>query len=286
MLTTIDEIITLAALALLALAVIQGIRHRGPTALLARAPGRPNRLRVESLLLVFFVTFAAAGLIDGVIRWTDADPADIRMRLIVNTVVPLIGIVACLMIARRDFDGGATAFCFGGSRLPDDDVRRQSIGGQACLAVAVTVMGIGLCSLILEATVSVVLWLKPDYTFDPHPTIAALHDGSQPFFVIAVLWLNAILLAPVAEEFFFRGLLQTFIGNVMHNRWLAIVLTSGAFGIVHFQQVQAVPALIALSILIGFLYERSGSLLPAVGVHVAFNLKTLVWEAVTTQIPT
>ena len=71
----------------------------------------------------------------------------------------------------------------------------------------------------------------------------------------------------------------------MHRRWLAIVLTSGAFGVVHLQQVQAVPALVALSILIGFLYERSGSLLPAIGVHVAFNLKTLIWDAAT-QVPT
>lgn len=286
MLTTIDEIITLAALALLALVVIQGIRHRGLTTLLAHAPTRPNRLRVDSLLLVFFVSFAAAALLDGVIRWADADPTDVRMRLIVNTVVPLVGIVACLMIARRDFDGGATAFCFGRSGTLDDDVHRQKFGGQVRLAVAVTVMGVGLCPLISEATVSAVLWLAPDYTFDPHPTIAALHDGPHPFFVIAVLWLNAALLAPVAEEFFFRGLLQTFLGNVMRNRWLAIVLTSGAFGIVHFQQVQAVPALVALSILIGFLYERSGSLLPAVGVHVAFNLKTLVWEAAATQVLT
>ena len=53
----------------------------------------------------------------------------------------------------------------------------------------------------------------------------------------------------------------------------------GAFGAVHFAQPHAIPALVVLSLLIGYAYERTGSLVAPVVIHAAFNLKTLIWSA-------
>ena len=86
-------------------------------------------------------------------------------------------------------------------------------------------------------------------------------------------------MAPIAEECFFRGLLQTFLVNVVPNRWVAIILTSIVFGAIHFPQPYAIGALIFLAILIGYAYERTGSVLVAIVIHALFNLKTLVWVA-------
>ena len=48
------------------------------------------------------------------------------------------------------------------------------------------------------------------------------------------LWFSAVVVAPMAEEVFFRGLLQTFLVNVLRNRWTAIAVASTLFAAVHF----------------------------------------------------
>ena len=144
---------------------------------------------------------------------------------------------------------------------------------------------VGLCPVIRDATVSLVCHFAPDFEFAPHATIKALHDPAQPAGVVAALWVGAAVIAPLAEESFFRGLLQTFLVGVLRNRWLAIALASMAFGLVHFPQPHAVGALVVLGILIGYVYERTGSLALAVVIHAAFNLKTLVWVTLGEPLP-
>jgi membrane protease YdiL (CAAX protease family) len=142
-----------------------------------------------------------------------------------------------------------------------------------------SILAIGLCPLIGEATVQVILHFWPSYQFDPHPTIKALHDGLQPRWVVVGLWIGAVAVAPIAEEFFFRGLLQTFLAGIVRNRWLAIGLTAIVFGIVHLSQPHTIVALAALGVLLGYAYERTGSLVPSIMIHAVFNLKTLIWDA-------
>jgi membrane protease YdiL (CAAX protease family) len=101
---------------------------------------------------------------------------------------------------------------------------------------------------------------------------------------VAGLWIGAVVVAPIAEEAFFRGLLQTFLAGVVRSRWLAIGLTAVAFGIVHFSQPHVIPALIVLGLLIGYAYERTGTLVVPVLIHAGFNLKTLVWDAFGTPV--
>ena len=91
--------------------------------------------------------------------------------------------------------------------------------------------------------------------------------------------MGAAAIAPIAEEAFFRGLLQTFLVNLVRNRWLAVLVASLAFSCVHFSQAHAIPALTVLAVLMGYAYERTGSLVPAVAIHAMFNLKTLLWDS-------
>lgn len=146
------------------------------------------------------------------------------------------------------------------------------------LVGVLTLLSLGLCPLVGEATIEGMRWIAPGYELPTHPTIVALHESTQPFGVVMTLWIGAIVLAPIAEELFFRGLLQTWLVNVLGSRCAAIALASLVFGAIHFGQPHAVAALFVLSVLMGYAYERTGSLWPSVMIHAAFNAKTLLWD--------
>ena len=268
--STLDQIIIILALLVV---VWTGIfwgrrRRRDP---LSNAPLRPNHLREDSILLAVCVYLLAAVVISGVVGLFVADPNEARARLIAGNGAHLCGIVACLLIADRRFEGGWFRFAFG---YPP-----ARLGRRVALVFFASILAIGLCPLIGEATVRAILHFWPSYQFDPHPTIKALHDGLQPRWAVVGLWIGAVAVAPIAEEFFFRGLLQTFLAGIARNRWLAIGLTAIVFGIVHLSQPHTIVALTAFGVLLGYAYERTGSLVPSIMIHAVFNLKTLIWDA-------
>jgi membrane protease YdiL (CAAX protease family) len=78
-----------------------------------------------------------------------------------------------------------------------------------------------------------------------------------------------ILLAPVAEEMLFRGLLYAWIRQIGFPR-LALVLTAGIFAFVHFNLATFLP-LFVLAVILAVLYERTGNLLAPIAAHSTFN---------------
>jgi membrane protease YdiL (CAAX protease family) len=108
--------------------------------------------------------------------------------------------------------------------------------------------------------------------------LTALRASDAPPWIVFSLWVGSAVIAPVAEECFFRGLLQTVVVRLTQQPWAAIVISALLFGVAHSSQPQAVPALVLLGALLGHLYEKSGSLVGPFTVHALFNLKTLVWQ--------
>lgn len=112
---------------------------------------------------------------------------------------------------------------------------------------------------------------------DPNPTRVAL------------LVLSAVLAAPLAEEFLFRGLLQNCLIGALTKRyentdpaeqpepapdkyrWLGIVTTAVIFAVFH-GDWQHWPALFVLGTFLGYTYERHGNLCIPILVHSLFNL--------------
>jgi membrane protease YdiL (CAAX protease family) len=269
-LTVIDYVLSWVALLLAAGFVAWRLvsPRRDP---LAAAPLRPNRLRGDILLVAVFAYLMAAVMLQWAVELAGGSTESVLATLLIGSGAQLVGIVICLGVASGTFEGGVRSYLIGG---------RPARGRLWPVSTAVmTVAAIGLCPIVRDVTVAGIRFFSPDHAFDPHPTIRALHDVSQPFGVHVALWLGAVVVAPLAEEFFFRGLLQTLFVKVLRSRWMAILLASLVFGAVHFSQAHAVPALIALGLLMGYAYERSGSLLPPVLIHAVFNLKTLVWDA-------
>ena len=92
--------------------------------------------------------------------------------------------------------------------------------------------------------------------------------GFTPFKTL--MFLSATVTAPLVEELVFRGLLQRLLRNLTHQPALAILLTSLAFAAIH-QPWTIRPSIFMLSVLLGWAYFRSGSIVLVILIHAIFN---------------
>lgn len=103
----------------------------------------------------------------------------------------------------------------------------------------------------------------------------------------AGLIVSSVIVASVLEEVLFRGLLQSALFDLFNGsrRWLIVLIAAFAFAVIHSGSVpwQALPGLAALGVILGWLYERTGSLMPCMLVHAGFNLFNVILALVVTQ---
>jgi membrane protease YdiL (CAAX protease family) len=85
------------------------------------------------------------------------------------------------------------------------------------------------------------------------------------------------MLAPLGEELFFRGYLQTRLRRVWRPG-PAILVTALAFGVIHGEPVHGVLAFV-LGLYLGLVTERAESVVPAVLCHAANNSVSVVLSA-------
>jgi membrane protease YdiL (CAAX protease family) len=122
--------------------------------------------------------------------------------------------------------------------------------------------------------------------------ILKLLQANPPISLKILLVIGAAIAAPVTEELFFRGLLQTALiqpglipafsrgGNLTTpptaaRRWLAIVLASIVFTAIHITP-EFFPTLFVLSLGLGYVYERTGNLWAPITLHAMFNGVSLI----------
>ena len=85
------------------------------------------------------------------------------------------------------------------------------------------------------------------------------------------------ILAPILEEMLFRGIvLRGFLEH--YPRRQAILWSAVMFGAAHLNIYQFVTGLVA-GCLLGWLYERTRSLIPGIALHAAFNSGAMVMSA-------
>jgi hypothetical protein len=93
---------------------------------------------------------------------------------------------------------------------------------------------------------------------------------------------SAVVLAPIAEEFVYRGLLQQGLKATGLGTRTAIVITSFLFAIVHWGILTEGSRLVGLTTLFilavgwGMLYERTGRIAAPVLAHAIFNATNLL----------
>ena len=128
------------------------------------------------------------------------------------------------------------------------------------------------------------------YTIESHSLLRELGDSAEPM----TLWLTiamAVVIAPLTEEILFRGLLQGALSRLHLWRWSPIIISAAIFALVHLStranaaagesslaQVETIPPLFFLGLVLGYSYEKSGSLYRPIWIHVGFNaLSMILW---------
>jgi hypothetical protein len=92
-----------------------------------------------------------------------------------------------------------------------------------------------------------------------------------------ILWVSALFAAifgPVAEEIFFRGFMYPAIRKTLGVFW-GMLITSAVFSLLHAHLVGFLP-IFALGMLLVYLFEKTGSLVPSMAVHMIHNVAMVI----------
>ncbi|MBQ3093939.1 MAG: CPBP family intramembrane metalloprotease [Clostridia bacterium] len=124
-------------------------------------------------------------------------------------------------------------------------------------------MGVGVCLLVTVA-MGLIPW--PASWMETYTEMAGEISGGWS--VISAL--ATVVVAPVVEELVFRGIAYTSLKSVM-PRWLAAVLVSATFGLLHGTAIWFSYTFVLGFVMI-FVYEQTKSLWGSIALHAAFNI--------------
>lgn len=214
---------------------------------------------LQTLLIHVAVAFAGvAGL---------AEDAPLGIRLAVSGLATAVGTVFSLayLIAR----GASLADLGLGDVRPAEDLR-LAVGGLALVVAPV-----------LAFAYAVNLWVPYE-----HPIVDLLR-AQRDSTALAIVALSAVVVAPLAEELFFRRVLQGWLEKRLPQAdgGQAVGLAAAAFALAHAGQGLAFLPLFPLALVLGHLVRRTGSIVPAVLLHGLFNAVSLALLLLQTSAP-
>ncbi len=111
-------------------------------------------------------------------------------------------------------------------------------------------------------------WVSANYGAKQQQMVELLKNNPDPALLGAIAF-SAIIIAPIAEEFIFRGYLYPVVKRYS-ERWFAALFTGLLFGVVHFN-LMGLPLLIIMGVVLVILYEITGSLWVPIACHATFN---------------
>ena len=155
------------------------------------------------------------------------------------------------------------------------DARRRVLQGLGASVAAVVGNGLGqnLTVFVLAlgmGEAAATKYVSSEQQHNPiYRMIPQLHVGVE----ITLLALIVGVVVPVGEEIFFRGLVLGALRRSLH-RHTAVVVSALFFAAAHLQAVELLPILI-LGLVLGYLYEITGSLVPGMIAHGLNNLAAL-----------
>ncbi|MFP4054166.1 MAG: CPBP family intramembrane glutamic endopeptidase [Phycisphaerae bacterium] len=220
---------------------------------LPQAPGRPNQLNPLHVVIPFALWLASSSMVG---LWKHTNFVYLGLM-----GTQLIWLTASLAMAHLAFRGGIVRGMGLSTRHWAFDAMRALM---AYLIVMPPLIGVYILSLNLV----------PSEYHHVHPLLQKLAELPLRWRLAIVV--SAGVLAPVSEEVFFRGLVQSMFRRHGAGPWGAIVTTSLIFGAIHVPNFQDVAPLVVLSLAMGYCYERTGRLLPSILIHAIFNCLMLI----------
>ena len=240
------------------------------------APGAPRRGLAAvpvwspflAMLVTFFVASIASIILVAVVEaaGTRVDPDDLPPGILIGgSVVQDVALLVFAVVFARIWSGPLRPSDFGLRRTPL----------KPALAWAA---GIYVAFWVFAAVYSAIVGTGPEQDL-----VSDLKDEDSLVVLIGFAVLVAFI-APIVEEFFFRG----FLFGVLRERLgvLAAILIAGTiFGLIHAAgtPIRTLGILVALGVGLCVLYWKTNSLLPGIALHSLHNAisfgatKELVW---------
>ncbi|WP_342570837.1 type II CAAX endopeptidase family protein [Paenibacillus sp. FSL R5-0749] len=97
-------------------------------------------------------------------------------------------------------------------------------------------------------------------------------------FTIVIGIVSAGFVSPLYEEIFYRGFIYRWLRTRIRMKW-AIVISALIFTLAHFPTINAMPVNFISGVVFAWTYERTGSVVPGMIVHGAFNTIAVVLTA-------
>ena len=229
----------------------------------------PGPLMVGAVFLVFVLLLTVAALVCKALG-VDADRSRIpgsgdwhALQVAQDVAKLLISLLMVAIAARcRPFPAGSR-FAGGAGRL-----WKLAAGGVLVLLAVVY--------LQLYAGQIVWHWLQPDAVQPVHVVLRAFQESAWGRWGAVQLLVSALVIAPVSEELFFRGMLLGMFWRISGRAWLSVALSAVGFGLIHASQPQAVLPLATMGLILGYLRLRYRSLTLCVLIHALFNARTMI----------
>lgn len=183
-------------------------------------------------------------------------PDEHIMAVINSTIMDILGFATVLYFVTKKYK----------RRLADLGISLKNFLRNIRVAVTAYITLLPVLSLILLVALSVLKLIR--YEPPSIPIFELLYEESRPKLLL-VLTILVSFIGPVAEETFFRG----FAYPALRKRFgikNGIILISFVFSLLHANLVGFFP-IMALGILLAYLYEKTGSLIPSIAVHVIHN---------------
>ncbi len=227
------------------------------------AYGSPPEVRWQFIdILRVIVTFYFFAYL---LQWIEADilglmniknPNEVLFDVLNATLMDVIGLVIVLFFAVNKFKSGLAGL----GLIFKNTARnmRLAIGGYFTL---IPVLAIIMILVFIGIRV---------FSYEPPETKALemLYEakGTKLLFILTAL---VTIIGPIAEELFFRGFAYPVFRKKIGVR-NAILVVSFIFAMLHMNIVSFFPIL-ALGILLAYLYEKTGSIIPSIAVHIIHN---------------
>ncbi len=123
---------------------------------------------------------------------------------------------------------------------------------------------------VLTFLLSLLIWLAASFNYQPpQQIIFELFLQEEKLWLLVYSAIMVVVLGPIVEEIFFRG----FAYNAVKKKWgrqTAMVLTAAVFAGLHGNLIGFLPIMV-LGLLLAYVYEKTGSLIPAITIHILHN---------------
>lgn len=256
----LELVIVLTGMVLLAVWLLR--TSFGREALIDSKPRR-NKMPVYTPVIPLLMWFVSVWLglsikdrwFGGLGEWQDIFAENVVFGI---SVLPAAAVM--IIIARASFARRLKGFGL--------DVRTVGSDFGAALVNLVTILPVVGAMIVLTTYVNT-WFIGPQFEMPQHEELKTI--ASQPEIPVrVVIFVTTVFVIPVFEELFFRGIVQTLIRSYLGRPWFSIMAGSAIFVAFH-QDVPHWPALFCLGLCMGYSYEKSGSLLRAIFIHMLFN---------------